>query len=171
MSLTHYRSEKMPRSRSGLASQRRIRRHITGSYARRDHKSNRPPRAGTQRAGGGFCRHKTGPGGQLALALESPGNALEPRAAVLPSLEVASSANTPAAVVLNATPSRGDLTPHTADAIREMGATLCPVSLGARVAHVRAFTAGCTAQETEPRSRVADELEALYRWTQEHPAP
>ena len=39
------------------------------------------------------------------------------------------------------------------------------VDLAARVAHVRAFTAGRTAQETEPRSLAATEIEALYRWT------
>ena len=86
-------------------------------------------------------------------------------AAIPASLAVARLAGTPAAVVLNAVPPRGPLTAQALEAVHRFGAIPAPVTLGARVAHVRAFTAGRTAQETEPRSRAAAEIEALHRWT------
>ena len=67
-------------------------------------------------------------------------------------------------MVLNAVPARGDLAAQAAAAVEGFGAILAPVTLGARVAHVRAFTAGRTAQEIEPRSTAAQEIKALYRW-------
>ena len=70
-------------------------------------------------------------------------------------------------VVLNGCPPRGSWTAEAADAIRGFGAALCPVTIGARVAHARAFTVGCTAQEVEPKSRAAQEVTALYRWIME----
>ena len=88
-------------------------------------------------------------------------------AAVPAALDVARLAGTRAAVVLNAVPARGNLVAEAVEALRELDAELCPVTLGARVAHVRSFTAGRTAQETEPKSRAAAEVDALYRWTQE----
>lgn len=60
-----------------------------------------------------------------------------------------------AAVVLNACPPRGSWTAEAVEAVRAMGAALCPQPLGARVVHARAFTSGRTAQETEPRSPAA----------------
>lgn len=72
-----------------------------------------------------------------------------------------------AAVVLNACPPRGPWVAEAVEAVRALGAALCPRVLGARVAHARAFTAGRTAMETEPRSPAAIETELLYRWTME----
>lgn len=85
-------------------------------------------------------------------------------AAIPASLDVGQLAETPAAVVLNAVPPRGDLTSQAVEAVRDFGAVAAPVTLGARVAHVRAFTTGRTAQETEPRSLAAKEVKELYRW-------
>ena len=85
-------------------------------------------------------------------------------AAIPASLDVSRLAGTTAAVVLNAVPARGDLAAQAAAAVEGFGAKLAPVMLGARVAHVRAFTAGRTAQETEPRSAAAQEIKALYKW-------
>ena len=75
--------------------------------------------------------------------------------------------STTAAVVLNACPPRGTWAGEASDAVRDLGAKLCPVGIGQRVAHVKAFTAGRTAQETEPRSQAAAEITALYRWIME----
>ena len=47
------------------------------------------------------------------------------------------------------------------------GIGLAPVTLGARVAHAKAFTLGRTAQETEPASPAAREIADLYRWAME----
>ena len=72
--------------------------------------------------------------------------------------------STPAAVVLNAVPARGPWVAEAADAVRAFGLGLAPVTLGARVAHAKAFTLGRTAQETEPGSPAAREIADLYRW-------
>ena len=88
-------------------------------------------------------------------------------AAIPASLAVAQLAGATVTVVLNAVPPRGPLTAQALEAVRGFAVNAAPVTLGARVAHVRAFTVGRTAQETEPRSRASAEVEALYRWTVE----
>ena len=75
--------------------------------------------------------------------------------------------STPAAVVLNAVPARGPWVAEAADAVRAFGLGLAPVTLGARVAHAKAFTLGRTTQETEPASPAAREIADLYRWAME----
>jgi len=85
-------------------------------------------------------------------------------AAIGASLEVATLAAAPAAVVLNAVPPRGSLADEALDAVRGTGARVAPVALGTRIAHVHAFTLGRTAQEFEPRGKAAAEVEQLYRW-------
>ena len=72
-----------------------------------------------------------------------------------------------ALAVLNASPPRGPWTAQAADAVRAFGIGLAPVTLGARVAHAKAFTLGRTAQETEPASPAAREIADLYRWAME----
>ena len=88
-------------------------------------------------------------------------------AAMPATLTVVGQAKARVAVVLNGCPPRGSWTAEAADAVRGFGAALCPVAIGARVAHARAFTLGSTAQEVEPKSRAAQEIEALYRWSME----
>ena len=85
-------------------------------------------------------------------------------AAIPASLDVGRLAETPAVVVLNAVPARGDLAAQAAQAVEGFRAVAVPVTLGARVAHVRAFTSGRTAQEIEPQSQAAAEIKALYQW-------
>ncbi|MCY3745402.1 MAG: AAA family ATPase [Acidobacteria bacterium] len=85
-------------------------------------------------------------------------------AAVPAAIDVARVADARAIVVLNAVPPRGKLVAEAAEALEAMGAELCPVMLGTRVAHVRSFTAGQSAQELEPRSRAAAEIDALHTW-------
>ena len=70
-------------------------------------------------------------------------------------------------VVLNGCPPRGSWTAEAVDAVRSFGAAPCPVTIGTRVAHARAFTVGCTAQEIEPKSRAAQEVTDLYGWMME----
>ena len=72
-----------------------------------------------------------------------------------------------ALAVLNACPPRGRWVAEAAEAVRAFGFGLAPVTLGARVAHAKAFTLGRTAQETEPSSPAAVEAAALYRWVME----
>ena len=86
-------------------------------------------------------------------------------AAIGASLEVATLAAAPAVVVFNAVPPRGSLADEARGAVRGAGARVAPATLGARIAHVHAFTLGRTAQEFEPRGKAAAEIEQLYRWT------
>ncbi len=69
-----------------------------------------------------------------------------------------------AVAVLNACPPRGSWIAQAADAVQELGLALAPVTLGARVAHPKAFVLGRSAQETEPRSAAAREIDALYHY-------
>ena len=87
------------------------------------------------------------------------------------SLDVSQLAGVPAWVVLNAVPVGGQLAAQARKAMADQGATVAPVKLHQRIAHVHAFTAGQTAQEREPRSKAAAELAALYRWTMEERRP
>ena len=85
-------------------------------------------------------------------------------AAIGATLEVAALAGARAAVVVNAAPPRGSLAAEAADAVRGIGARVAPVTLGARIAHVHAFTLGRSAQEYAPRGKAAAEVRQLYRW-------
>ena len=85
--------------------------------------------------------------------------------AVGPTLQVVAPART--VVVLNGCPARGPWTAEAMEALAGTGAALAPATVGDRVAHRRAFTAGRTALELEPRSLAAAETLALYRWTLE----
>ena len=91
--------------------------------------------------------------------------------AIRASLDVGQLAGVPARGVLNAVPVRGQLAAQARQAAGAQGATVAPVLLHQRIAHVHAFTAGQTAQEIEPRSKAAAELAALYRWTTEERRP
>ena len=51
--------------------------------------------------------------------------------------------------------------------MRGFGLGRAPVTLGARIAHAKAFTLGRTAQETEPASLAAREIADLYRFAME----
>lgn len=67
-------------------------------------------------------------------------------------------------VVLNGCPPRGHWVPQATEALISVGAELCPVRMGFRVAHARAFMLGRTALEDEPGSLAAGEVEALCQW-------
>jgi len=88
-----------------------------------------------------------------------------PDLAALPAtLEVAEDAGTQAVVVVNQAPARGSWIADARDAVRESGAEVCPVVIGQRVAHAKAFIRGKTAQELEPTSKAAAEVGELYDW-------
>lgn len=85
-------------------------------------------------------------------------------------LDVASLAGTPAAVVINAAPpGRGvgpsALTREAMEAVAGLGAELAPVVLVQRSVYGRALTGGLTAPEFEPGGKAAVEVAALYAWT------
>lgn len=76
-------------------------------------------------------------------------------------------AGTRVVVLLNRCPPRGSWAAEATDAVRQLGAELCPVVLGQRVAHAKAFVRGQSAQEFEPNSPAAAEVATLYTWLQE----
>jgi chromosome partitioning protein len=68
--------------------------------------------------------------------------------------------------VLNAVPPQPSEANSAASAIEgTYGITVAPVRLGARLAYKRSLINGQTAQEAEPHSKAAEEIEALYTWT------
>jgi len=70
-----------------------------------------------------------------------------------------------ASVVLTFCPPSGPEVPAAVEGIAQIGATLCPVRIGDRKAYARAQQQGLTAQEAEPQSKAAQEIEALYLYT------
>lgn len=76
--------------------------------------------------------------------------------------------DTPAAIVLTCCPPRGPLPMQAAEYIREIGATLAPVTVVQRVAHVYAGIVGRTAMETAPDTPAAREIRDLHLWTVQH---
>ena len=69
----------------------------------------------------------------------------------------------PVWAVLNAVTSQGSEAEAAAETIKALDVRLCPVQLGRRVAYSRAVESGQAVQETEPRSKAAEEVERLYR--------
>ena len=53
-------------------------------------------------------------------------------------------------------------------AVRALGAKLCPVRIGTRIAYSRAQQSGLAAQELEPQGKVAAEISKLYAYTRQH---
>ena len=83
------------------------------------------------------------------------------------SLGVCRDAGARAAVVVNAASPAGALVDQARTALDDQGAEVAPVTIGQRVAHVRAFAAGLTAAEFEPDGKAAQEVAALYDWMTE----
>lgn len=81
-------------------------------------------------------------------------------------LNLASVANKPAWVLLNAVPPLGKLGAEAAHALRREGVQVVPVLLHQRAAFAHAVNDGRTAQEYEPRSTAAEEVKALFKWLQ-----
>jgi chromosome partitioning protein len=73
-----------------------------------------------------------------------------------------------AAVVLTFCPPTGKEIDDTEAAVRALGAELCPVRIGARIAYSRAQQSGLAAQELEPQSKAAAEIGELYAYTHQH---
>jgi len=85
-------------------------------------------------------------------------------AAIMDSLNIAAMANTPAFVVLNGVKPTGHDKEHAEKALKQAGATVCPVKIGDRVAYSRALIRGLTAPELEPNGKAAEETKKLFRW-------
>ena len=62
-------------------------------------------------------------------------------------------------------PPQGQETGDAIQAVAELGATVCPVTIGNRKAFFRAQAAGQAVQEFEPHGPAADEIHRLYEYT------
>jgi|SRR5581483_2795500 len=80
-------------------------------------------------------------------------------------VDVATLAGKPARVMFNAVPARGTLAKEAAAAVASYQMPVAPVRVGHRAAYVHALTRGQTAQEYEPHSKAATEIQHLYKWT------
>ena len=69
------------------------------------------------------------------------------------------------ALVLNFVPPQGQETTDAITAAEQLNAPVCPVLIGNRKAFFRAQSAGLAAQEYDPGSKAADEINCLYEYT------
>ena len=68
----------------------------------------------------------------------------------------------PVVVVLNGCAPRGQEADQAAEALAELGAQVCPVRVGQRVAFARSLLDGLTAQEVEPEGKAADDVQLVH---------
>jgi len=80
-------------------------------------------------------------------------------------LEIVKEQGKPFAVVLTFVPPQGQETGDAMAAIEELGAAVCPVTIGNRKAFFRAQGEGKAVQEFEPNGIAADEINRLYEYT------
>ena len=79
-------------------------------------------------------------------------------------IDICQIANTPAVVVLNQTPSRGNLAEDAVEAIEGLDVEVAPLHIGQRIGYVHAVTNGQGVMEYEPNGKAAEEISALYQF-------
>jgi len=82
--------------------------------------------------------------------------------AISSTIDICRIADTPCFVVLNQTPSRGNLAEDAAEALQELKVDVAPVQIGQRIAYIHAVTKGLGVMEYEPNGKAAEEIQALY---------
>ena len=80
------------------------------------------------------------------------------------SIRIAEAAGKPAFVVANAAPTQGDEVAQMRKAIEKAGIAVCPTALHQRKAFASYIQEGRTAQEADPKSKAADEINDLAAW-------
>jgi chromosome partitioning protein len=70
----------------------------------------------------------------------------------------------PFAAVLTFCPPQGREIEDTIKVIEALGAEVCPVRIGSRIAYSRAQQSGLAAQELEPDGKAAQEVKDLYAY-------
>lgn len=75
---------------------------------------------------------------------------------------------TPFAAVLTFCPPQGRELDDTIGTIQQLGAKVCPVRIGNRIAYSRAQQTGLAAQEIDPEGKAAREIAQLYEYTCMH---
>jgi chromosome partitioning protein len=84
--------------------------------------------------------------------------------AIETTVELAKLINKPHAVVFNHCPPVGVEVEHATARLTQGGVPVCPIYMHARKAFSNGLIGGLTAQETEPNSKAADEIAALFEW-------
>jgi len=79
-------------------------------------------------------------------------------------LDVVREHRKPFSIVLTFVPPQGQETGDAMKAIEELGARVCPITIGNRKAFFRSQGAGLTVQEFEPGGAAAQEIMALYSY-------
>lgn len=74
------------------------------------------------------------------------------------------SGNTPALVILNAVPARGDRHEQARTLLDRLGVPVCPHTIGARNAFGDAGALGKTAEEYDPQGKAAEEIRQVYKY-------
>jgi chromosome partitioning protein len=98
----------------------------------------------------------------LAVAAEQAGKEV---AIMTHTLEVVRQLERAFAVVLTFVPPQGQETGDAMKAVEELGAAVCPVTVGNRKAFFRAQAVGQAVQEFEPHGPAAAEIKQLYEYT------
>ena len=80
------------------------------------------------------------------------------------SVQLCRHARNPVYAVLSAVPTRGKLVEEALKALESYALIAAPQVICQRVAHVRAFAAGQSVLEYEPKGKAASEMRALYKW-------
>jgi chromosome partitioning protein len=80
------------------------------------------------------------------------------------SVAIVAAAKTPAAIVLNACPTRAPEVAEAREVCAEQPIPLAPVELGDRRAFARAVQSGRAVEEFDPRSAAADEIRRLWAY-------
>ena len=82
--------------------------------------------------------------------------------AITDTVQFLATTGTPALVVLNAVSPHGHDADQAADALHTLTLDVCPVRVGHRVAFARALLTGQAAQEYDPGSKAAADVERLH---------
>jgi chromosome partitioning protein len=85
--------------------------------------------------------------------------------AAIRTLELVRIYSRPFAVVLTFCPPVGREVDDTVKVIGQLGAELCPIRIGTRIAYSRAQQTGLAAQEIDPEGKAALEIRQLYAYT------
>lgn len=80
-------------------------------------------------------------------------------------LDVVKQLAKPAAVVLTFVSPQGQERADAVETVAQLGAEVCPVTIGNRKAFFRAQSLGLAAQEFEPKGAAAAEVQGLYEYT------
>jgi len=84
--------------------------------------------------------------------------------AIKNTIDIASIAQTPVAVILNCIQARGTLADEAAQAISSYEVDIVPVRIAQRAAFVHSVTSSMGVQEYEPKSKASKEIEELFKW-------